>query len=118
MYSDKVLDHFRNPRNVGEIENATAVIEMTNPVCGDVMKLWVVVQNGRIRDVKFKTAGCVPAVACGSWLTETIAGKPLAELSTLTPEAIEAALGGLPQASKHAAVLAADTLKRLLVEVR
>ncbi len=118
MYSGKVLDHFHNPRNVGEIENATAVIEMTNPVCGDVMKLWAVIEEGKVRDVKFKTAGCVPAVACGSWLTEAIKGKALAELTTLTPEAIEAALGGLPQASKHAAVLAADALKRLLVELR
>ena len=114
MYSEKVLDHFHNPRNVGEIENATAVVEMTNPVCGDLMKLWVVVGDGIVRDVKFKTQGCIPAVACGSWLTEAMLGKPLAELSGITPEQIESALDGLPSASRHAAVLAADALKRLV----
>ena len=114
MYSEKVLDHFHNPRNVGEIENATAVVEMTNPVCGDLMKLWVVVRGGKISGVKFKTQGCIPAVACGSWLTETMMGKPLAELAGITPEQIESALDGLPSASRHAAVLAADALKRLV----
>ena len=114
MYSEKVLDHFHNPRNVGEIEEATAVVEMTNPVCGDLMKLWVVVGDGIVRDVKFKTQGCIPAVACGSWLTETMMGKPLAELAGITPEQIQSALDGLPSASRHAAVLAADALKRLV----
>ena len=114
MYSEKVLDHFHNPRNVGEIEEATAVVEMTNPVCGDLMKLWVVIRDGKISDVKFKTQGCIPAVACGSWLTETMMGKPLAELAGITPEQIESALDGLPSASRHAAVLAADALKRLV----
>jgi len=118
MYSEKVLDHFQHPRNVGEIEDATAVVEVTNPVCGDLMKLWAVVRDGKVCDVKFKTAGCVPAVACGSWLTETMLGKPLAELASLTAEQIDAALGGLPPASKHASVLAADALSRLLKSLR
>ncbi len=113
MYSEEVLDHFHHPRNVGEIENATAV-EVTNPVCGDVMKLWAVAQNGRITNVKFKVAGCVPAVACGSWLTEAVLGRSIGELAGITPEIIEAGLGGLPQASRHAAVLTVDSLKRLL----
>ena len=117
MYSEKVLDHFHNPRHVGELDNATVVVEVTNPVCGDVMKLWVVVRDGKVADAKFKVAGCVPAVACGSWLTEWILGKPLADLSSLLPRQIEAALDGLPQASQHAAVLAADIVRRLSVEL-
>jgi nitrogen fixation NifU-like protein len=114
MYSHNVLDHFHHPRNVGEIENATALVEAVNLVCGDVMKLWVVVNDGRVAEVKFKVAGCVPSVACGSWLTEAMRGKPLAELAGITPEQIESNLGGLPPASHHAAVLAADALTQLL----
>ena len=118
MYSEKVLDHFHNPRNVGEIIRPTAVVEVANPICGDVLKLWVVVQEGKIAEARFKAAGCVPAVACGSWLTEWMAGKPLADLVSLTPDEIEAALDGLPPASKHAAVLAADALRYILGKLR
>jgi nitrogen fixation NifU-like protein len=118
MYSDKVLDHFHHPRNVGEIENATTVVEVTNPVCGDVMKLWVVVRDEVVVEAKFNAAGCVPSVACGSYLTEAIRGKPLAELAGITPEQIESGLGGLPSASHHAAILAADALKQLLDRLR
>jgi nitrogen fixation NifU-like protein len=114
MYSEKVLDHFHNPRNAGEIENATAAVEMTNPVCGDLMKLWVVVRNGKVADVKFKVQGCIPAVACASWLTERMMGSPLTELTGITPEQIEAELGGLPSASRHAARLVADALHKLI----
>jgi NifU-like protein involved in Fe-S cluster formation len=106
MYSERVLDHFHRPRNVGEIADATAV-----------MKLWVVLREGKVSEAKFKIAGCVPSVACGSWLTEAMIGKPLVDLATITPRQIEAALGGLPPASKHAAVLAADALQRLLGKV-
>ena len=118
MYSQKLLDHFHHPRNVGEIAGATAVAETSNPVCGDLMKLWVVVRDGRIIDVKFKVAGCVPAVACGSWLTEAIIGRPLDEVAALTPDQIASGLDGLPPASKHAAILASDSLKRLLDKFR
>ena len=114
MYSPTVLEHFHNPRNVGEIESASVVVEMTNPVCGDLMKLWVVVRDGKILDAKFKTQGCIPAVACASWLTEWMRGKPLGELAGITPEQIETALGGLPSASRHASRLAADALHELL----
>jgi nitrogen fixation protein NifU and related proteins len=114
MYSEKVLDHFHHPRNVGEIAGATAAIEMTNPVCGDLMHLWVLVRDGKIAEAKFKTQGCIPAVACGSWLTETMLGKTPASLAAITAEQIEAALGGLPPASRHAARLAADALHRLI----
>jgi NifU-like protein involved in Fe-S cluster formation len=114
MYSKEILDHFHNPRNVGENEGATVVVETTNPACGDLMKLWAVVRDGVIVDARFKVAGCVPAIACGSWLTERIKAKPCAELTAITPDQIDAGLGGLPAASKHAAVLAFDALKRLL----
>ncbi|MGE5325788.1 MAG: iron-sulfur cluster assembly scaffold protein [Deltaproteobacteria bacterium] len=117
MYSESVLDHFHNPRNVGEISNATAAIEMTNPVCGDLMKLWAVVRDGRIAEAKFKTEGCIPAVACGSCLTEMMNGKSCKDLAAVTAEEIEAALGGLPAASKHASRLAADALQKLLQEI-
>jgi nitrogen fixation NifU-like protein len=118
MYSEKVLDHFHHPRNVGEIAGANVVVEVTNPACGDLLKLWAVVCEGRIAQVKFKVAGCVPAVACGSWLTEMIQGKALADLTAVPAAQIESALDGLPQASKHAAALAADALKRLLEQAR
>lgn len=117
MYSATVLDHFHNPRNVGEIDHATIVVEASNPVCGDLMKLWAVVRDGRIREVKFKVAGCVPSVACGSWLTEAILSKSFEELSALTPDEVVSGLGGLPPASNHAAVLAVDALKRLLGQI-
>ena len=114
MYSEKVLDHYRHPRNLGEIADATAAVETTNPVCGDLLKLWAVERNGCIADVRFKVTGCIPAVACASWLTERMMGKRLAELHDVTPAEIEAGLDGLPSASTHASVLASDGLKQLL----
>ena len=93
-------------------------VEASNPVCGDLMKLWAIVREGRIQAVKFKAAGCVPSVACGSWLTEAILYKSLEELSALTPDEVTSGMGGLPPASHHAAVLAVDALKRLLEQIR
>ena len=118
MYSSTLLDHFHRPRNVGEIAEATVVVEASNPVCGDLMKLWALVRAGRIQEVRFKVAGCVPSVACGSWLTEAILSRSLEELSALTPDEIIAGLDGLPPASHHCAVLAVDALQRLLQQVR
>ena len=89
MYSERVLDHFHNPRHAGELDDATAVIEVTNPACGDVMKLWVVVRDGQVADARFKVEGCVPAVACGSWLTEWILGKPLADFRLSSPSRLQ-----------------------------
>jgi nitrogen fixation NifU-like protein len=117
MYSEKVLEHFHHPRNLGEIAGATAIISATNPVCGDALKLWVVVRGGCIVDVKFKVEGCIPAVACASWLTEMMMGKPLTELRGLTAEQIEVGLGGLPSASRHASALAVAGLKGALEEL-
>lgn len=114
MYSDKVLDHFHHPRNAGEIRDATVAIEATNPVCGDLLKLWVAVRDGRVEAVKFKVEGCIPAMACASWLTERMTGRSLSELGSVSPAEIEAALDGLPQASRHASRLASDGLKQVL----
>ena len=118
MYSPTLLDHFHNPRNVGEIAEASVVVEASNPVCGDLMKLWAVVRDGKIQEVKFKVAGCVPSVACGSWLTEAILSKSVEDLSSLTSDEVIAGLDGLPAASRHAAALAIDALKRLLHRLR
>jgi nitrogen fixation protein NifU and related proteins len=118
MYSAILLDHFHNPRNVGEIADATLVVEASNPMCGDLMKLWAVVRDGKIEDAKFKVAGCVPSVACASWLTEAMMDKSREELSALTPEEVIAGLGGLPPASRHAAALAVDALELLLRKIR
>jgi nitrogen fixation NifU-like protein len=118
MYSQSLLDHFHHPRNVGEIAEASVVVEASNPVCGDLMKLWVVVRDGKIQEVKFKVAGCVPSVACGSWLTEAILSRSVEDLSVVTPDDVIAGLDGLPPASRHAAVLAVDALKRLLDKLR
>lgn len=114
MYSPELLNHFHHPRHAGEIPNADAVVESQNPACGDVLKLWVTVKDQTIQDATFKAAGCVSAIACGSWLAEWIQGKKASELSQLSPDQIENALGGLPAASKHAAVLAYDALRKLL----
>lgn len=113
-YSDKVLDHFHHPRNAGEIAQASATAEASNPVCGDVMKLSARVSEGRLVEVKFKAQGCIPAIACGSWLAEWLEGKLLNEIGALTPPQIDSALGGLPAASRHASILAIDTLNKLL----
>src|SRR5208283_1739777 len=117
MYSETLLDHFHHPRHVGEIAEASVVVEASNPVCGDLMKLWAVVRDGKIEAVKFKAAGCVPSVACGSWLTEAILSRPIEELATIAPDEVIAGLGGLPPASRHAAILTVDALRRLLEQV-
>lgn len=118
MYSEKVLDHFHHPRNVGEIAEPTATVEATNPVCGDLLRLWVVVREKKISEVKFKIEGCIPAIACGSWLTEAIKSRSLAELASLSASEIAAGVGGLPPSSRHASGLASEALKELLAKLR
>ncbi|MGA8185804.1 MAG: iron-sulfur cluster assembly scaffold protein [Terriglobia bacterium] len=114
MYSDEVLDHFHNPRNVGEIDQPATVVEASNPVCGDSMKLWIRVREGKVSEARFKVQGCVPAIACGSWLTDTIKGKSVAELAAISTEQIETGLGGLPTASRHASMLAVTALQEAI----
>jgi nitrogen fixation NifU-like protein len=114
MLSARLLDHFQNPRNAGEIPDANAVAETSNPVCGDILKLWAHVAGGVIGKVGFKCRGCTASIACASALTELIAGQSLDAARKITPAEVEAAVGGLESASKHAAVLAVDTLRKLL----
>lgn len=114
MYSQQVLDHFEDPRNAGELAGAMATAELENPVCGDILKLSVKLEGGRVAAVRFMAQGCVPAMACGSLLTTMMEGKTLEELKEITPQKITEAIGGLPQASTHAAQLASDALGSLL----
>ncbi len=110
-YSDIVMDHFMNPRNMGEIENADAVGEVGNPACGDVMKLYLKIEGGKIVDAKFKTFGCGAAIASSSITTEMIKGKTIDEALKISNEAVAEALGGLPPAKQHCSVLAEEALK-------
>ena len=114
MFSDSVLDHFNNPRNAGDLPDATASVEVTNPVCGDVLRLAVRVEDGRIAAARFKTQGCVASIASSSILTEMLAGKSPAEARRITPQQIADALGGLPTATFHAAQLCADAVGALV----
>jgi len=114
MYSAQLLDHFQNPRNVGDLMDADAVAEVENPVCGDVLRLSVKFQDGRISGVRFKAKGCVPSIACGSALTELIVGKTTEQAALTTRDDISDAVGGLPQAAAHAAQLALDALSASL----
>jgi nitrogen fixation NifU-like protein len=113
-YSAKVLDHFEHPRNVGDLADADAEVRLEHPICGDIMKLAVKLNDGRIGKVRYRTQGCVAAVAAGSCLTEIIAGKSLAEVRAVKREQLLEALGGLPNASVHATHLAMDALEQVL----
>ncbi|MBO4989109.1 MAG: Fe-S cluster assembly scaffold protein NifU [Clostridia bacterium] len=114
LYSEKVMDHFRNPRNVGVIENADGVGEVGNAKCGDIMKIYLKIENGIIEDVKFETFGCGSAIASSSMATEMIKGKPLSEAMQLTNRAVAEALDGLPPHKLHCSVLAEEAIKRAL----
>lgn len=124
MYSEKVMDHFSNPRNVGEIEDANAIGQVGNAKCGDIMKIYMKIENDIITDVKFKTFGCGAAVATSSMATEMVKGKSIKEALSLTNKAVMEALDGLPPAKVHCSVLAeeainaaiADYYKRLGIE--
>ena len=112
LYSEKVMDHFRNPRNVGVIEDADGVGEVGNPVCGDIMKIYLKINDEQvINDVKFETFGCGSAIASSSMATELIKGKPLSEALQLTNEAVTEALDGLPAHKLHCSVLAEEAIK-------
>jgi len=110
MYTDLVMDHFSNPRNVGEIEDADGVGQIGNPVCGDVMRMTIKVEDDRISDAKFKTFGCGAAVATSSMVTELVQGKTLTEAAEISNKAVAEALGGLPANKMHCSNLAADAL--------
>ena len=113
MFNETVLEHFRNPHNAGEVGNASAAVEVVNPVCGDVLRLSVRMQTGRVAEARFKTQGCVAAIAASSVLTDLLLGKSPAELRSITPQQISEELGTLPTATFHAAQLCADALDAL-----
>ena len=114
LYSEKVMDHFRNPRNVGVIEDADGVGEAGNPVCGDIMKIYLKIENDIINDVKFETFGCGSAIASSSMATELIKGKPVSEARQLTNKAVAEALDGLPDYKMHCSVLAQEAIESAL----
>ncbi len=114
MYTEKLLDHFQNPRHVGELAAPAITVEVTNPVCGDILRLSVRWDAGAVAEARFKTRGCAASIAAGSALTEWITGRTAAELAALTASTLEAELGGLPNESKHAAALGVDAVRALL----
>jgi nitrogen fixation NifU-like protein len=113
MFNQTVLEHFGNPHNAGDLPGATASVEVTNPVCGDVMRLAVRLESGRIAEARFKTQGCVAAIAAGSVLTDLLEGKSPLEAGSISAGEISDALGGLPSASMHAAQLGRDAVQAL-----
>ncbi len=118
MYSEKVMDHFRNPRNMGEMENPDGVGKVGNPVCGDMMELYIKVENDVITDVKFMTFGCGAAIATSSMVTELVKGKTLDEALNISNATVAEALDGLPPVKMHCSVLAGDALKGAIEDYR
>lgn len=122
LYSKKVMEHIRHPRNLGEIKNPDGVATVSNPVCGDIMRLFIKVEKkgGKeyIKDVKFQTLGCGAAIATSSIITTMVKGKPLDEAEKITKKAVADALGGLPPVKLHCSVLAADVLKKAIENYR
>jgi nitrogen fixation protein NifU and related proteins len=114
MFSDAVLDHFRNPRNAGDLPRADAKVEVSNPVCGDVLQLAVRTEGERIVEARFLCRGCTTSIACSSLLTEQLRDRTLAEARSLTAESLSQSLGGLPAATFHGAELAADAIATIL----
>src|ERR1035438_2549834 len=114
MYPERLLEHFQNPRNVGELPAPAVTVEVANPACGDILRLSVSFENDTVREVRYKVRGCTASIAAGSALTEWMLGKSRAELAAFRPALVDEAVGGLPEASKHAAVLCDDGIKRLL----
>lgn len=118
MYSEKVMDHFTNPRNVGEIPDADGVGTEGNPTCGDVMKISIKVQDGKIVDAKFKTFGCGAAIAVSSMVTEMVKGKTIDEALSITKESVAGELDGLPPQKMHCSNLGADALKKAIEDYK
>lgn len=117
MYTREVLDHFEHPRNTGEVTEPDAVVQIENPACGDVLKLSLKVAGDHIKEIRFLAKGCVCSVACGSALTELVAGRTLKQATELTREELVRAVGGLPPASSHAAQLAVDAIAAALSQI-
>lgn len=118
LYSEKVMDHFRNPRNVGVLEDANGIGEVGNAKCGDIMKMYLKIENDIVKDVKFETFGCGSAIASSSMATELIKGKHISEVKKLTNKAVAEALDGLPAYKMHCSVLAEEAIKSALEDYR
>lgn len=118
MYSPTLLDHFENPRNAGVVPAADASVQLENPACGDILQLTMKIAGGRIAEIRFRAKGCVPAMACGSLVTELAHGKTTEEAGQLRREDLVEAIGGLPEASGHASHLAIDALQAALKKCR
>ncbi len=118
LYSEKVMDHFRNPRNLGVLEDANAIGEVGNAKCGDIMKMYLKIEDDMVKDVKFETFGCGSAIASSSMATEMIKGKPLSEVEKITNKAVTEALDGLPTHKIHCSVLAEQAIKSALEDYR
>jgi len=117
MYSEKLLDHFEHPRNVGEIANPDASVKVENPACGDIMHLSLRLRDGRVEEVRYRTRGCVAAIACGSAVTELLSGRSIDEARSISREAVIAAVGGLSNESSHASHLAIDSVRAALQQL-
>lgn|SRR5512143_2024401 len=117
MYSPQLLDHFEHPRNAGQVADPDASVELSNPACGDVLQLTLRIREGKVEEIRFLAKGCVPAMACGSALTELVRGKTVAEAARLRREEVVAAVGGLPETSGHAGHLAVDALQAALKKI-
>jgi len=117
MYTERLLDHFQNPRNVGEFAPPAVTVEVSNPACGDILRLSVRFENEVVAEVRYKTRGCTASIAAGSALTEWMAGKTRAELARITPAIIEEAVGGLEAESKHAAALCVDGVRAVVKQI-
>jgi nitrogen fixation protein NifU and related proteins len=114
MYSDRLIEHFQNPRNVGELPPPAVTVEVSNPACGDILRLSVRFEGGAAAEVRYKVRGCTASIAAGSALTEWLTGKTRSEMAAFRPEAVEEAVGGLSAESKHAAALCRDGVRALL----
>ena len=113
MYSERLLDHFQNPRNVGELPLPAVTVEVSNPVCGDILRLSVEFRDGRVAEARYKTRGCTASIAAGSALTTLLIGKTPAEIAAIGPADVDSAVGGLSAESKHAALLAVDAVRAI-----
>ena len=118
MYSAELLDHFQNPRNAGDVEKPDGIARVENPACGDVLELTLKLDGDRIADIRFRAKGCVPAMACGSAITKLAKGKTVAAARAISREELLQAVGGLPEASSHAAALALDALNAVLQKLK
>lgn len=114
MYPERLIDHFQNPRNVGELAPPAVTVEVSNPACGDILRLSVSFDGDRVREVRYKVRGCTASIAAGSALTEWMQGKTRGELAVFDAAVVDEAVGGLPEASRHAGVLCRDGVRALL----